>query len=523
MIFKNQTITSIHILSMVFMSLFVILFTTLVIYEEYNEFEHEANILREKYIRKQKENITYDTNRVLSFIKHVYTQKKSIMDEGTIQKDIINTIEHLYGRPDATGYIFIYDFTGVNLSDPIQVENRGKNLYNIRDYKGIQVIKELIDVSRLRGGGFVEYEWIKPTTNQLSQKISYAKSFEPWGWMVGTGVYLDEIEKLIIAQKKALKKRLIQLVMEILSLSVILFGFGIIALSVVNHIINREIDIFTLFFKKSSDTYSLIKEEDIHLLEFKKMVKYINAMVIEIHKRKKRLKILNLSLEATVEEKTDHLNRLLKRQDSFIKHSIHEINTPLAVIMMHIEIYEMKHGKNRYLSKIEAGAKMISTIYDDLGYMVKKDRLDYKKEKIDFSFFLRGRIDFFEEIALGNHHSITPLIEDNIEVIFNDIELQRVIDNNLSNAIKFSKKKSDITIILKQEQDFILLEFLTYSTKIRDTRRIFEPFHRESSSEVGFGLGLEIVGSICNKEHVMVCVDSDEILTRFSYQFRRNN
>ncbi len=521
--FKNQTITSIHILSMVSMSLFVMLFTTLVIYEEYNEFEHEANILREKYIKKQKENITYDTNRVLSFIEHTYKHKNSTIDRATIQKDIINTIEHLYGRADGTGYIFIYDFSGVNLSDPIQITNRGKNLYDIKDHKGIQVIKELIHASKFTNGGFVEYEWIKPTTNQLSQKISYAKSFQPWGWMVGTGVYLDEVKKIIIAEKKALKKRLIKLVMEILSLSVILFGFGIIALSIVNHIINREIDIFTLFFKKSSDTYSLIKEEDIHLLEFKKMVKYINAMVIEIHKRKKRLKILNQSLEVTVAEKTDHLNRLLKRQDSFIKHSIHEINTPLAVIMTHIEIYEMKNGKNRYLSKIEAGAKMISTIYDDLGYMVKKDRLDYKKDEIDFSFFLRGRIEFFKEIALGNHHKIISLIEENIQVIFNDIELQRVIDNNLSNAIKFSKKKSDITVMLKQEEDFILLEFLTYSTKIRDTRRIFEPFHRESSTEVGFGLGLEIVGSICEKEHVMVCVDSDEILTRFSYQFRRNN
>jgi len=520
---KNKTITSVHILSMIVMSLFVILFTTLVIYEEYNEFEYEANILREKYITTQKEQIIYDINRVLSFIEHTYSQKNSPLNEEEIQKSVIDTIEHLYGRPDGRGYIFIYDFNGVNLSDPIQVENRGKNFYNLKDHKGVQVIKELIDSSRLDGGGFVEYEWLKPTTNRVSQKISYARAFEPWRWMVGTGVYLDEVERLIIEQKKALKKRLIKLVMEILSLSVILFGFGIIALSVVNHIINREIDVFTLFFKKASDKYSLIDERDIQLLEFKKMVKYINAMVMEIHQRKKRLKILNQSLEATVEEKTEHLNRLLQKQDSFIKHSIHEINTPLAVIMTHIEIYEMKHGKNRYLSKIEAGAKMISTIYDDLGYMVKKDRLDYKKEKIDFSSFLRGRIDFFEEIARGNHHKITPLIEENIEVVFNDIELQRVIDNNLSNAIKFSKKKSDITIILKQQNSFVLLEFLTYSTKIRDTRRIFEPFHRESSNEIGFGLGLEIVRLICDQEKVMVCVDSDEILTRFSYQFRRES
>ncbi len=64
------------------------------------------------------------------------------------------------------------------------------------------VIKDLIDISRKKEGGFVEYQWLKPTTGLLSPKISYAKSFEPWGWMVGTGVYLDEVEKQIQDPKR---------------------------------------------------------------------------------------------------------------------------------------------------------------------------------------------------------------------------------------------------------------------------------------------------------------------------------
>ncbi len=517
--FKKQTITTIHIWSMAIMSVFVVLFITLVIYEEYNDFDREAKHLREGYLQKQKERIKYDTHRVVKYINHTY-QRTNNKNNTILKKEIINAIEHLYGRPDGTGYIFIYDFNGTNISDPIQPSNQGKNLYMMRDVAGVQVIKELIDISRLKDGGFIEYVWMKPTSKEQSPKISYAKSFETWSWMVGTGVYLDEVEKLIAIEKVALKKRLIKLMMEILSLSIILFGLGIIALSIVNHIINKEIETFSLFFKKASKGYSVIKEEQIHLLEFKKMVKYINIMVAEIHKRKEKLKTLNLSLEATVAQKTHHLNELVKTQDSFIKHSIHEINTPLAVIMTHIDIYEMKYGKNRYLSKIEAGAKMISTIYDDLGYMVKKDRLEYQKSKLNFSTFLKQRIEFFSQIASGNHHKIIPSIQEDIMLCFNDIELQRVIDNNLSNAIKFAKKNSDITIKLTAKDDSVLLDFITYSAKIADTKRIFEAFHREASNEIGFGLGLEIVASICNKEQVMVCVDSDEVMTLFSYKFR---
>ena len=87
-------------------------------------------------------------------------------------------------------------------------------------------------------------------------------------------------------------------------------------------------------------------------LNLKKMVKYINEMVSTIHKRKENLKEINLDLEKRVEQKTRDLSEqnkllekekefnvsLVKAQDSFIKHSIHEINTPLAVIMMHIDI-----------------------------------------------------------------------------------------------------------------------------------------------------------------------------------------
>ena len=532
-IFKHKTITTIYIWGMLIVLLFVVLFTTLLIYEEYNDFDREASSIRKQYIEEQKNTISFDTNRVLKFIAYEYEHRPATIDEQQLKSQILNTIEQLYGRQDGTGYIFIYDFNGTNLSDPLQLHNIGKNLYDFKDPNGVQVIKELIDVSQKTEGGFVEYMWIKPITGVATPKISYAKAFKPWGWMVGTGVYLDEVEKLISVEKSALKKRLIKYMMEILSLTVILSGIGLAGLSIVNHIISKEIDTFSRFFKKASKSHTTIDVEQIHLFEFKKMVKYINDMVNTIHKRKNKLKKMNLSLEKKVEEKTKNLseqNRLLEKekefseslvqaQDSFIKHSIHEINTPLAVIMTHIDIYKMKRGEDKYLSKIEAAAKMIGNIYDDLSYMVKKDRFVYEKQWISFSSFLEGRIRFFEEIATGNQHKIISNIEQGITLYFSDIELQRIIDNNLSNAIKYAKKGSDIAVTLKREGKKILLMFVTHSHKIEDTQRIFEPFQREDHMKNGFGLGLEIVGSICKKENVEVDVSSNEKITIFSYTF----
>jgi signal transduction histidine kinase len=532
-IFKHKTITTLYIWGMLIVFLFVVLFTTLLIYEEYNDFDREASSIRKQYIQEQKNIITFDINRVLKFIANEYARQPAGKNEKELKSQTIHAIEQLYGRQDGTGYIFIYDFNGTNLSDPLQLHNIGKNLYDFKDPNGVQVIKELIDVSQKPKGGFVEYMWIKPITGVSTPKISYAKAFKPWGWMIGTGVYLDEVEKLISVEKLALKKRLIKYMMEILSLTVILFGIGLAGLGIVNHIISKEIDTFSRFFKKASKSHTTIDVEQIHLFEFKKMVKYINDMVNAIHKRKNKLKKMNLSLEKKVEEKTKNLseqNRLLEKekefseslvqaQDSFIKHSIHEINTPLAVIMTHIDIYKMKRGEDKYLSKIEAAAKMIGNIYDDLSYMVKKDRFVYEKQWISFSLFLEGRIRFFEEIATGNQHKIISNIEQGITLYFSDIELQRIIDNNLSNAIKYAKKGSDIVVTLKREEKKILLMFVTHSHKIEDTQRIFEAFQREDNMKNGFGLGLEIVDSICKKENVEVDVSSNEKITIFSYTF----
>lgn len=532
-IFKNKKITTIYIWGMFIILLFVMLFAVLLINDEYNDFDREAESLRKEYIEEQKNTIVFDTNRVLKFISHAYKNNKKMLDEAYLKSQILNAIEQLYGRQDGTGYIFIYDFNGMNLSDPLRLHKVGENLYDFKDINGVKVIKDLIDISQKPEGGFVEYMWSKPVSEIETAKISYAKAFKPWGWMVGTGVYLDEVEKLIIVQKNALKKRLIKYMMEILSLTVILFGIGLSGLGVVNHLIGREIDSFSRFFKKAAKSHTTIDVDQIQLFEFRKMVRYINEMVDTIHKRKEKLKEVNLSLEKRVEQKTKDLSKqnillekekdfsesLVKAQDSFIKHSIHEINTPLAVIMTHIDLFKMKEGENRYLSKIEAASKIISNIYDDLSYMVKKNRFNYVKNHFCISVFLEERIDFFSEIALGNQHNIIAEIQNDIWLYFSMEELQRIIDNNLSNAIKYANKGTDVKVILKVDKEEIILKFLSISPKIVDIEGIFKAFHRENDVRGGFGLGLEIVYTICQKENVKIEVNSDDKMTVFSYRF----
>jgi signal transduction histidine kinase len=534
-LFAKRSITSIYLIGLSILLAVVLLVTAVALYVEYLNFGKEVAQLRQEYIKEQKEQIHFDTSRVLRFIARTYEQNRGKVEERELQSQILNAVEQLYGRRDGTGYIFIYDFNGTCLSDPVQRQNVGRKLYDFKDPGGVQVIKELIDVSRRPEGGFVRYTWIKPTTGTESPKISYARSFEPWGWMVGTGVYLDEVERVIAAKRAALREKTFRTLFRVLALMALLALIGLLGVMLLNRIIRGEIRRLQRHFDLAAKQHLLIDAGRVRLREFRPMVHSINSMASEIHRRKRRLQEINLSLEKRVSEKTADLRErneqlaeekerkeaLIRSQDSFIRQSIHEINTPLAVIMTHIDIFKMKHGHNRYLAKIEAAAKMIATIFDDLSYRVKKDRFDYKRQRLNFSEFLEERIRFFDEMAAGNRLRILPGIEPGLEICFSEIELLRIVDNNLSNAIKYAKSSSEILVSLTREGEALILEFVTESRNpIEDTRKIFEAYHREDEEAEGFGLGLVIVSEICKRHGVAVEVSSNEERTIFRYRFK---
>jgi signal transduction histidine kinase len=249
-------------------------------------------------------------------------------------------------------------------------------------------------------------------------------------------------------------------------------------------------------------------------------------MIEKIKEKNRALENLNLNLETLVQEKTKELQKsisknkkLLKDQDKFIKNAIHELNTPLSIILMNIDLYNLKHDKNIYLTKIEAAVKVLQNIYGDLGFIVKQDRVEYKKEMIDLSEYIEQRIDYFSDVAFGNELEIQSKIERNLFISFSEFELQRLCDNNISNAIKYSYAKQKIQIRLYQKENEIFFEVENIGDKIEHIKRLFDRYYREDEARGGFGLGLNIVKEICDKNGVKIEVDSTTQRTIFRYIF----
>jgi signal transduction histidine kinase len=192
--------------------------------------------------------------------------------------------------------------------------------------------------------------------------------------------------------------------------------------------------------------------------------------------------------------------------------------------MANIELFSMNEGRNRYLAKIEAAVKNIFSIYDDLSYLVKKDQIEYPKKAIDLDEYVEKRLEFFDEVAHFSNLSFKYLQPEFPSWIqFNETKLQRVIDNNITNAIKYTKNGEEIRVGVECDTLGCRFWVESRSQKIHDPQKIFEAYYRERKKTDGFGLGLSLVKSICDEDGVEIMISSDSELTRFEYHFKKGN
>lgn len=222
-----------------------------------------------------------------------------------------------------------------------------------------------------------------------------------------------------------------------------------------------------------------------------------------------------------LEIKSYYAQNLLTAQKQFLKHAVHETNTPLSVIMGNIEMFEMEFGKNKFMSNIEVAMKNIFNIYDDLSYLIKRDHVNRATHNINLVDFIRSRVEFFDQSAKKVKKSFEfSSNREEIIVNFNEIKLHRLVDNNITNTIKYTFVGEKIFINLKVINGVCHLIFKSNSTQILDKEKIFEEYYREENSKDGFGLGLNLVKRICSEEHIEILLESGDNWNSFTYIFK---
>jgi methyl-accepting chemotaxis protein len=127
----------------------------------------------------------------------------------------INRLRYAEGN-----YVWINDLSSTMILHPIKPELNGKNMSDFKDPQGKKIFNEFVTVCKDNGAGFVDYHWPKPGLAKPVPKISYVQLFPKWGWIVGTGVYVNDVA----AQISGLRNNLIGF-STIVGLLVVVFAF----------------------------------------------------------------------------------------------------------------------------------------------------------------------------------------------------------------------------------------------------------------------------------------------------------
>ena len=194
--------------------------------------------------------------------------------------------------------------------------------------------------------------------------------------------------------------------------------------------------------------------------------------------------------------------------DNFIKDTTHELNTPLSAILANVEMMDtdvMIEKNKKKLHRINIAAKTVSHLYQDLTFLTLNHNQQSKNEWIDLKTLIEDRVDYFT--ILASSKKITFCLDLSYSAICMDaIKMSRLIDNLISNAIKYNKRLGSITIVLRKE--YFIVKDSGIGIEASKVSDIFERYSRFNNSEGGFGIGLNIVRSIVDEYEFKISVES---------------
>ena len=286
----------------------------------------------------------------------------------------------------------------------------------------------------------------------------------------------------------------------ILQLSIIFLILTIIYIFIYNSISNKLLSIINTIQNNEISNIKNIKVKEIQIL---------NDRYNELHNKLNKELYLNTNL--------------LYENKRFIADTVHQIRTPLTNIMMNSEMIKRNQKDNTlsdFVDQINASINMLTNSYEDLSYITSYDTIEYNPTNVCLSEILSQRVKFFKTISKVNFKEIVTNIQSDINFTINQIELERIIDNNISNGIKYADTHKPITINLTKENDTVVLSFYTYGKPIKNPKKIFNKNHREDESKRGLGLGLNMVKGICEKYGITYDVTYEDNQNIFRYRFK---
>lgn len=193
--------------------------------------------------------------------------------------------------------------------------------------------------------------------------------------------------------------------------------------------------------------------------------------------------------------------------NSFIKDFTHEINTPLSVILLSIEQLEKQQNiDTTKFARMKLAAKTLSQTYSDLIFLTFPDTISNEEERIVMKEAIRERLEYFRLFFERKQIALSVDLQGDSTILASKSKINKMLDNLISNAIKYNKKSGFVSVNLKGRA--LSIKDSGYGIDKKNLTKIFERYARFNSDQGGFGIGLSLVKSICKEYHIEISCHS---------------
>mgnify|MGYP000602916684 CR=1 FL=1 len=524
-----------------FIGIFIatLLFTSLIIDNDYDALKKETKEIRENYILNEKQILKGKIQEVLSFIEHSSFKN----DQNLLKKSTLNYIENIIAQDN--GYIYILNDKSTILSHPVL--KKGFNASQLKDVNGLSIADTLIKAGKENPkGSYISYFWTKPGETVQKEKTAYIYYIKEWNWIIAIGGYMDVVEQRIL-DKTQHKNDLLQeninytlAVSLALTLCVFLFSF----------FFSRSINGIFINYKKEVE----IKEEELKSLNLV-LQNRADDEVLKRYKKEEELEIAykevitglpnRMKLVHTLKQKNSPKLALLNI-DRFtdINHCYSsEIADRLLFLMAQLLVKLFKGKKEIFIFKLPVDEFGIYTSSKEISDKVFLDLCDLAIEEIEKEPFIIEKNNIIVSITSGvsltndkvliNANTALKIAknkkqrlfvyrkEDNVEVNYqNNVKWTQILKDAISNnrILVFIQpiinnnnpldEKYECLIRLKNENGEIIspFHFLELSKKLKLyhqlTRIVIEKsfeYFKDSKAEFSINLTLD---DIMNKETI---------------------
>ena len=467
-----------------------------------------------------------------SFVKYfkpldwVIGTGKYLKDQEKVMKKEI--LDYFEATREDEGYVFLVTYDGVSLSYPA----KNQNVLELTDRNGKKFIQALIHTAK-KGGGFVSYVMPQLGEEIVAGKISYCGGIDDWGWLVGSGVHTDAIEKEIILRSQNLRSNFIKKTITSVLLMSILLVLALFLAQFISRRLSCDLDAFSDFFVKAADKSLKIPQGKINFREFVSMAESANQMIEDKVKAETEKQQLEKQLE--IAHKMEAIGLLAGGV-------AHDLNNTLSAIINVPEFILMKMKDDDPFKEsieliLEAG-KRASAIVHDLQTMNRGVVCEHRV--IDLNELIKNAVasvefkdlrENFPEVEL-----VTKLADEQLLIDCSVPHINKLLLNLASNGMEAITNSGELSIVASSHTldspifgyskipagDYALLEVKDNGSGIspEDLQRIFEPFYsKKVLGRSGTGLGLAIVWSTVDNHHAFIRVESSESGTVFSVYF----